>query len=93
MVTVECIIPQEHYRTVLSTRGSKMQNIQRQFNVTIELPDLEKSEDADNVTMNGDVYAEDLKDDFPANFEAERDELRKHMKQQIFKIQDKNRTT
>ncbi|GFR28209.1 vigilin [Trichonephila clavata] len=60
MVTVECVIPQEHHRTVLGTRGSKVQNIQRQFNVTIKLPDREKPEDADKVTMNGDIHADGL---------------------------------
>ncbi|GFT30691.1 vigilin [Nephila pilipes] len=60
MVTVECIIPQEHHRTVLGTRGSKVQNIQRQFNVTIKFPDREKPEDADKVTMNGDAHADGL---------------------------------
>ncbi|GFU19163.1 vigilin [Trichonephila clavipes] len=60
MVTVECVIPQEHHRTVLGTRGSKVQNIQRQFNVTIKFPDREKPEDADKVTMNGDIHADGL---------------------------------
>ncbi|CAL1268501.1 unnamed protein product [Larinioides sclopetarius] len=45
MVAVECIIPQEHHRTVLGTKGSKVQNIQRQYNVTIKFPDRERAED------------------------------------------------
>lgn len=44
MVTVDCIIPQEHHRTVLGTRGSKVQNIQRQFNVSIKFPDRERND-------------------------------------------------
>ncbi|GFT15597.1 vigilin [Nephila pilipes] len=35
IVTVECVNPQAHHRTFLGTRGSKVQNIQRQFNITI----------------------------------------------------------
>ncbi|GBO13087.1 hypothetical protein AVEN_210995-1 [Araneus ventricosus] len=31
--------------------------------------------------------------EFQANFEAQREELRKHAKQQIFKIQEENRKT
>ncbi|GIX67510.1 vigilin [Caerostris darwini] len=58
MVTVECSIPQEHHRTVLGARGSKVQNIQKQFNVTIKFPDRERPEDAEKVTMNGDVHYE-----------------------------------
>lgn len=44
MVVVDCIIPQEHHRTVLGTRGFKVQNIQRQFNVSIKFPDREKND-------------------------------------------------
>ncbi|GFS87412.1 vigilin [Nephila pilipes] len=47
VVTVKCIIPKEHHRTVLGTRGSKAQNVRRQFNVTIKSPDREKPEDVD----------------------------------------------
>lgn len=42
MVTVDCVISQEHHRTVLGTRGFKVQNIQRQFNVNIKFPDRER---------------------------------------------------
>ncbi|GFT48482.1 hypothetical protein NPIL_489631 [Nephila pilipes] len=69
MMAVECIIPQEHH-PVLSTRGSKMQNVRRQFNVTIKLPDHEKSNDADTVTVNGVPPADDFEYEFQANFEA-----------------------
>ncbi|GFT41692.1 vigilin [Nephila pilipes] len=47
LVTVGCNIPQEHHRTVLGTRGSKVQDIQRQFNTTIKFPDREKNGNAD----------------------------------------------
>ncbi|CAL1268500.1 unnamed protein product [Larinioides sclopetarius] len=58
MVTFECVIPQEHHRTVLGTRGSKVQNIQRQYNVTIKFPDRERAEDSEKVTMNGDAHSD-----------------------------------
>ncbi|GFT12151.1 vigilin [Nephila pilipes] len=54
----------EHHLTLLGTRGSKVQNIERLFNVTVKFPDRIKSEDADKVTMKGDVHADDLEDEF-----------------------------
>ncbi|GFS88414.1 vigilin [Nephila pilipes] len=90
MVTVEGIILQEYHHTVLGTIGSKVQNIQWQFNATIKFPDREKPQ-YDKVTMNGDAHADGLEDEFQVNFEVQRDELKKHTKQQIFKIQDENR--
>ncbi|GFS75302.1 hypothetical protein NPIL_641551 [Nephila pilipes] len=91
MVTAEYIIPQEHNHTIWGNRGSKMLNVRRQFNVTIKFPDRGKPEDADKVTKNGDAHFYGLEAEFQANFEAQRDELRKRAKQQIFKIQDENR--
>ncbi|GFT44567.1 vigilin [Nephila pilipes] len=72
IVIVECILPQEHLSAVLDTRGSKVQNIQRQFNVTIKLPDREKTEDANKVTKFGDAHADCLEAEFQANFETQR---------------------
>ncbi|GFU40295.1 hypothetical protein NPIL_278251 [Nephila pilipes] len=46
-LAIEFIIPQEYYRAVLDARSSKVQNVQRQFNVTIKFPDREKPENAD----------------------------------------------
>ncbi|GBN12360.1 Vigilin [Araneus ventricosus] len=58
VVTFECVIPQEHHRTVLGARGSKVRNIQRQYNVTIKFPDRERAEDSEKVTMNGDGHSD-----------------------------------
>ncbi|GFT32938.1 vigilin [Nephila pilipes] len=91
IVIVECILQQEHLSIVLGTRGSKVQNIQRQFNVTIKLPDGEKTEDTNKVTKIGDAHADGLEEEFQANFEIQRDELRKEAKQQIFKVQHESR--
>ncbi|GFT50333.1 hypothetical protein NPIL_151541 [Nephila pilipes] len=92
MVTFECIIPQEYHPTVLSIRGSKEQNVRRQFNVTIKLNYREKPEDADKVMMNGDAHADDFEAEFQANFEAQRDNLRKDVKPQK-NLEDENRKT
>ncbi|KAG8181791.1 hypothetical protein JTE90_000083 [Oedothorax gibbosus] len=67
MVTKECIIPQEHHRTVLGSKGSKVQYIQRQFNVTIKFPDRERGEDNGRPTMNGDYHPEEAEVDTSRN--------------------------
>ncbi|GFU00576.1 vigilin [Nephila pilipes] len=90
MVTLECIIPQEHHRTVLGIRGFKEKNIRRQFNVTIKFSDRETPKDADKVTMNRDAHADGLEAKFQASFEAQIDELKKHA---IFKTKTGRRIT
>ncbi|GFT03745.1 vigilin [Nephila pilipes] len=65
MVTVECIIPQGHHFIVLGTRGSKVQTIQRQLNVTVKFPGHENPEDADKVMTNGDAHADVSPEDQP----------------------------
>ncbi|GFS59234.1 hypothetical protein NPIL_673571 [Nephila pilipes] len=79
------ILNSQEHCTVLGAKDSKVKNIQRQSNVTIKFSDREKPEDANKVTMNGDAHAESLEAEFKTNFEAQRDELKKHTKQQIFK--------
>jgi hypothetical protein len=38
-VTVECIIPQKHHRTVMGAKGCKVQGIRSEFDVQIKFPD------------------------------------------------------
>ncbi|GFT74072.1 vigilin [Nephila pilipes] len=80
MVTVGYIIPQDHHPNAWGSKDSKLQNIQRQLNVTIKFSDREKPEDADKVMMNGDAHADYLEAEFQVIFEAQRDELGKHTK-------------
>ncbi|KFM62860.1 Vigilin, partial [Stegodyphus mimosarum] len=63
METIECVIPQEHHRTVLGTRGSKVQNIERQFNVNIKFPDREKPAESEKITMNGECHIDENETD------------------------------
>ncbi|GFT19714.1 vigilin [Nephila pilipes] len=70
----------EHHDTIFGTRGSKVQDIERQFVVTIKCPDREKPKDADKVTMNIDAHADCLAAQFQANFEIQRDEPSKYEK-------------
>ncbi|XP_012215357.1 vigilin [Linepithema humile] len=39
MVTVECVIPQKHHRTVMGAKGRKVQNITSEYDVQIKFPD------------------------------------------------------
>jgi hypothetical protein len=39
MITMECIIPQKHHRTVMGAKGVKVQGITSEFDVQIKFPD------------------------------------------------------
>lgn len=39
MVTVECVIPQKHHRTVMGAKGRKVQSITSEYEVQIKFPD------------------------------------------------------
>jgi len=39
MVTIECVIPQKHHRTVMGAKGVKVQGITSEFDVHIKFPD------------------------------------------------------
>ncbi|KYM96071.1 PREDICTED: vigilin [Cyphomyrmex costatus] len=39
MITVECVIPQKHHRTVMGAKGRKVQNITSECDVQIKFPD------------------------------------------------------
>ncbi|GFT43547.1 hypothetical protein NPIL_567221 [Nephila pilipes] len=54
---------------------------------------VQKPKGADKGTMNCDSHTDDLEDEFQASFEAQKYELKKHAKQQIFKMKDENRKT
>lgn len=39
MVTIECVIPQKHHRTVMGSKGTKVQNITYDYKVQIKFPE------------------------------------------------------
>jgi len=39
MVTIECVIPQKHHRTVMGAKGVKVQAVTSEFDVQIKFPD------------------------------------------------------
>ncbi|PNF18399.1 Vigilin [Cryptotermes secundus] len=48
MVTIECIIPQKHHRTVMGAKGCKVQGITYEFCVNIKFPDRDAQEEYHN---------------------------------------------
>jgi polyribonucleotide nucleotidyltransferase len=56
MVTIECIIPQSHHRTVMGAKGFKVQGITSDFDVQIKFPDRENTEEyPTHGQLNGDI--------------------------------------
>ena len=47
-VTIECVIDQTHHRTIMGTRGSKVQKICSDFDVQIKIPDRAHKENGTN---------------------------------------------
>nr|CAD7393549.1 unnamed protein product [Timema cristinae] len=45
MVTIECIIPQRHHRTVMGVKGFKVQGVTQEFDVHIKFPDRDAQEE------------------------------------------------
>lgn len=39
MITIECVIPQKHHRTVMGSKGTKVQNITSDYKVQIKFPE------------------------------------------------------
>ncbi|CAG2061167.1 unnamed protein product, partial [Timema podura] len=67
MVTIECIIPQRHHRTVMGVKGFKVQGVTQEFDVHIKFPDRDAQEEYYNhqstdgeieTQVNGDVEQE-----------------------------------
>uniref|UniRef100_A0A1E1X8G5 Putative vigilin n=1 Tax=Amblyomma aureolatum TaxID=187763 RepID=A0A1E1X8G5_9ACAR len=63
-VTIECVIPQQHHRTIMGAKGHKVQRISQEFNVHIKFPERdfrERGETLENgdVAVNGDAAEEE----------------------------------
>ncbi|KAH1009812.1 vigilin [Dendroctonus ponderosae] len=61
MVTIECIIPQKHHRTVMGAKGYRVQGITSQFDVQIKFPDRDNTEEYQSELTNGNVDAEPIR--------------------------------
>lgn len=53
-MTIECIIPQRHHRTVMGARGAKVKDITAEFDVQIKFPERDATEGADIPVKNED---------------------------------------
>jgi polyribonucleotide nucleotidyltransferase len=60
MVTIECVISQSHHRSVMGTRGSKVQAITRDYDVQIKFPDRNSTATETNGDINGDSHPSDV---------------------------------
>ncbi|XP_030763823.1 vigilin [Sitophilus oryzae] len=61
MVTIECIIPQKHHRTVMGTKGFRVQKVTSDFDVQIKFPDRDNTSEYHSELTNGDVNAEPIR--------------------------------
>lgn len=59
MITIECIIPQKHHRTVMGAKGYRVQGITSQFDVQIKFPDRDNTEEYQ--LTNGEVSEEPIR--------------------------------
>ncbi|XP_072387521.1 vigilin [Diabrotica undecimpunctata] len=61
MVTIECIIPQKHHRTVMGSKGRKVQMITSDFDVQIKFPERDNQELYNHEQVNGDIDTEPIR--------------------------------
>lgn len=48
LVTIDCVIPQKYHRQVMGAKGSNVQEVTKQYNVTIKFPERPQQQDRDN---------------------------------------------
>ncbi|KAJ8954741.1 hypothetical protein NQ318_011436 [Aromia moschata] len=62
MITIECVISQKHHRTVMGSKGHKVQGITGDFDVQIKFPDRDNQEEYFSYEqVNGDVNTEPIR--------------------------------
>merc|ERR1712001_18591 len=52
-VTIECVIEQQHHRTIMGARGANIQKVCSHFNVQIKIPDRKSGKAQQNGTSKG----------------------------------------
>lgn len=60
MVTIECVIPQRHHRSVMGRRGAKVQAITHDFDVQVKFPER-KEQNGDMVNGDSDTSGDIIK--------------------------------
>ncbi|CAH1154251.1 unnamed protein product [Phaedon cochleariae] len=63
MVTIECVIPQKHHRTVMGAKGHKVQAITSEYDVQIKFPERDNQEEyfEGGEQVNGDADGESIR--------------------------------
>ncbi|GLV35995.1 Dodeca-satellite-binding protein 1 [Carabus blaptoides fortunei] len=61
MVSVDCVIPQRHHRTVMGAKGCKVQAVTSEFDVQVKFPDRDATDDYADCELNGDVNQEPVR--------------------------------
>ncbi|KAL1494803.1 hypothetical protein ABEB36_010342 [Hypothenemus hampei] len=61
MVSIDCIIPQKHHRSVMGQKGTKVQSISSQYDVQIKFPDRDNTDEYHSELTNGDVGSEPIR--------------------------------
>lgn len=56
MVTIECVIPQRHHRTVMGSKGVKVQNITSDYNVQIKFPERDTQGIVKKISFGREFY-------------------------------------
>merc|ERR1711981_53880 len=51
-ITIECVIEQQHHRTIMGARGANIQKVCSDFNVQIKIPDRKSNKAQQNGTTN-----------------------------------------
>ncbi len=60
MVSIEVVIPQKHHRTIMGTKGAKVQALTSEYDVQIKFPEREvPGGGGDHAAVNGEVGAGD----------------------------------
>lgn len=59
-MTVECVIPQKFHRTIMGQRGSKVQEITKEWDVGIKFPDKPNPETESKSSFNHQLIVESL---------------------------------
>ncbi|KAF7274690.1 hypothetical protein GWI33_012635, partial [Rhynchophorus ferrugineus] len=55
MVTIECVIPQKHHRTVMGSKGVRVQRVTADYDVQVKFPERDNGIDQNMELTNGDV--------------------------------------
>lgn len=53
-ITIECIIPQQHHRTIMGSRGVKVQAVTSEYDVQIKFPDRVAADSVEGMVNGGD---------------------------------------